>query len=141
MGKKLAIFARIHKDLLIRAMRPPRGKIRFQSNRVWRTAQKEIGRIRKIYLAVIGDRKEIKYVANLIEVVFPKEDRKRGLELERDYPGDENKWKKAPKTYYLISNCKKLPKPIALEDLVKFSDKENLSPGYKYGYSIVYEHK
>jgi hypothetical protein len=118
--------------------------IPFRSSRRWAEANRLLqrsGSTVPILFGVVDRGPEVFYRARLLEVILgptPRDARSQQLlHLRTITTRDEDWWSEGAKTFYVISRCHELERPIPYADLLKQADGTPLSDDFKYAYALV----
>lgn len=149
-GADIAVFVRNHpghiRDALSISREEPKRLITFRAARKWASAAAALGGKAPIplYIAPIGDRGMVEYVADLQRIVLaprggdPTTDEL--LTFTTSSTAGEGLWERDGthvQTLYAISNCRTIT-PFPMTALIKVADGRPIRPDYRYSYSIVY---
>lgn len=146
----IAVFVRNHpnhiRDALSISREEPKRLITFRAARRWASAAAALAGKTPVplYIAPIGERGVIEYVANLQRIALAP---RRGepttdelLTFTTLSTAGEELWESDGahvQTLYAISNCRTIS-PFPMTDLIKVADGRPIRPDYRYSYSIVY---
>ena len=149
-GVDVAVFVRNHPGHLRDALRilreHPERLITFRAARKWAGAAAALARKAPLalYIAPIGDRGMVEYVAELQQVVLaprigdPVTDRLLTFTTSTTAgEGLRGPYGTHVKTLYAMSNCRAIA-PFPMTALIKVADGKPIRPDYRYSYSIVY---
>jgi hypothetical protein len=150
-GERVAVFTRNHQRHIDEAVAissgDPNKQIVFRARSKWASAADALGAKTPLplYIAPVGGDGTVEYVADLHEVHLEPDygdgRTDRLLALTTASTQGEGLWenKEHPvQTLYLITNCRRIERPLHMTKLVKVSDDEPISADYGYSYSIVY---
>ena len=149
---KIAAFVRNHRKYLDGASKisrsDPSRLVTFRSSKSWARIKQALDEQEtvKIYFAPVGGDGTVEYEGTLKALVLnpkrgePDTDAALGWDLPETK--DEGLWENengVVRTLYLVSNCRKLPQPFPMTELVKTSNGAPISANYGYSYVPVAE--
>ena len=144
----VAVFTRNHPEYLEEASKigksDPNRHIAFRAVTRWVSAAKYLRQRSPmpLYISSIGASGVVDFVADLIGISLdpsigePQTD--QWLEMCLKSTKKEGLWDGEVGTLYMIANCRPIPRPFAIQELVKVSNNEKLSANYERSYSVVF---